>query len=166
MPEMDVEAYLAARLDDQIDYYEMAASRAKRRHLRLQSGIIVLSSLVAVMVEQPFAQGPVLRFGLAVVSLLVPTLTSLANFRKDGELWLSYRTMGELLKNEKFLFLTGSGRYRDEPAPFPALVEAVEGLLSAEHDRFRAVLAQSRQGATEEAGGEGPPAPRGPRHPA
>lgn len=150
MEEMDAETYLETRLDDQIDYYERAAERAKRNHMRLQTGILALSGLVTLLVEQPFPPTPGFRLAATAVSLLVPILTSLANFRKDGELWLSYRTMGELLKSERFLFLTGSGRYRDEPDRFAALVEAVEATLAAEHDRFRAVLAQTRKAGNEE----------------
>jgi hypothetical protein len=140
---IDVEGYLSGRLEEQIAYYEKAASRAKQMHLRLQGGLIVLSVMVPVAVNKDWTGWS--RYLVLIVALLLPAMTGLASFRKYGETWLSYRTTAELLKNEKYLFLTGSGRYRDNPYAFQDLVEAVESLLSAEHTKFRAFFAEARQ---------------------
>ena len=71
-------------------------------------------------------------------------LVGIANFRKHGEVWITSRTAEELLKNEKYLFLTQSGPYRGNPAAFPDLVEAVEAILTAEHRKFRSVFDQEK----------------------
>lgn len=142
---IDVERYLSGRLEEQIDYYEKAAGRAKQMHVRLQSGIIVLSVMVPVAVSQSKDWSGWLRFVVVAASLLLPAMTGLTSFRKYGETWISYRTTAELLKSEKYLFLTGSGRYRDNPNAFHDLVEAVEALLIAEHTKFRASFTEMRQ---------------------
>jgi uncharacterized protein DUF4231 len=144
---IDVERYLSGRLEEQINYYEKAASRAKQMHVRLQSGIIVLSVMVPVAVSRPQDWSGWLRFLVVAASLLLPAMTGLTSFRKYGETWISYRITAELLKTEKYLFLTGSGRYRDNPNAFHDLVEAVEALLIAEHTKFRASFTEVRQAA-------------------
>jgi hypothetical protein len=146
---IDVERYLSGRLEEQINYYERAANRAKLMHVRLQGGIIVLSVMVPVAVSHPQEWSGWQRFLVVAASLLLPAMTGLTSFRKYGETWISYRTTAELLKTEKYLFLTGSGRYRDNPNAFHDLVEAVEALLIAEHTKFRASFTEVRQAAGE-----------------
>jgi hypothetical protein len=143
VPTIDVEGYLSGRLDDQLAYYQTVGGRAKQMHLWLQSCIIVLSVMAPLAVNQNWQgwQRPLVLVG----ALVLPVMTGLASFRKYGETWISYRTTAELLKNEKYLFLTGSGRYRDNPHAFQDLVEAVETLLSAEHTKFRATYTEARQ---------------------
>lgn len=142
---IDVERYLSGRLEEQIDYYEKAAGRAKQMHVRLQSAIIVLSVMVPVAVSHPPESSEWLRFVVVAASLLLPAMTGLTSFRKYGELWTTYRTTAEQLKTEKYLFLTGSGRYRDNPNAFHDLVEAVEALLIADLTKFRATFTEVRQ---------------------
>jgi Protein of unknown function (DUF4231) len=144
---IDVERYLSGRLEEQIDFYEKAAARAKLMHVRLQGGIIVLSVMVPVAVSHPQDWSGWPRFLVVAASLLLPAMTGLTSFRKYGETWISYRTTAELLKTEKYLFLTGSGRYRDNPNAFHDLVEAVEAQLIAEHTKFRASFTEVRQAA-------------------
>ena len=144
---IDVEDYLSGRLEEQIVYYEKAAGRAKQMHVRLQGAIIVLSVMVPLAVSHPQDWSGWQRILVVAASLLLPAMTGLTSFRKYGETWISYRTTAELLKTEKYLFRTGSGRYRDNPNAFHDLVEAVEALLIAEHTKFRASFTEVRQAA-------------------
>lgn len=155
MAMIDAEGYVAGRLEDQIAYYDAAANRAKRTHLRLQTGILVLSVLMPVVVNRPAEGNAWLRYLILALAVLLPAMTGLAAARKYGEMWLSYRMAGELLKNEKYLFLTGSGRYRGNPNAFQDLVETVESLLSAEQTKFRAFFAEARHTAGTPGGGDG-----------
>ena len=41
---MDKETYLQERVDDQLAYYEKAASKAKKMHVSVQSTIIIVGS--------------------------------------------------------------------------------------------------------------------------
>jgi len=145
LPAIDVETYLTERLNDQITYYEKAAARSKQMHQRLQTAIIVFSVVVPVVVSRPPGWAGQYQPLVVVLALLLPVMTGLANFRKYGESWVSYRTAVELLKNEKYLFLTGSGRYRNNPNAVQDLVETVESLLSAEHNKFRSFFSEVRQ---------------------
>lgn len=140
---MDQAEYLKARVDDQIDYYEKSASKAKKEHVRLQTSVIVLALLVPVLVNAPELIPDLsipIRVTTTIVSLLVAILTGVANLRKPGDLWLTYRITEEHLKHEKFLFLTGSGKYAGVENQFSVFVDSIETTISREHDTFRSLI--------------------------
>ncbi len=140
---MDQAEYLKARVDDQIAYYEKSASKAKKEHVRIQTSVIVLALLVPVLVNAPelvpYLNMPT-RVITTIVSLLVAILNGVANLRKPGDLWLTYRMTEEHLKHEKFLFLTGSGKYAGAENQFSVFVDRIETAISTEHDTFRSLI--------------------------
>lgn len=147
---MDPDQYLEHRVDDQLRYYEAAATRQKRRHIWTQSIVIAFGTAVPVIVNLPeSAFGTDLTsFAKAVATLLsltVAILTGLANFRKFDDLWLSYRMTEELLKREKYLYLTRSGDYSEAETAFPLFVERVEQLISVEHSKFQTFIKEARR---------------------
>ena len=76
-------------------------------------------------------------------------LTGVANFRKFGDLWLTYRMTEELLKTEKFLFLTGSGKYHSASSPFAQFVPSIEEIVSSEHIKFRSIIEETAKPSEE-----------------
>lgn len=146
---MEQDVYLKGRVDDQITYYENAASRAKRWHIFYQVAIILLGLAVPVVVNLPnevFPGNPkAIQIIVTVMSLMLASFTGIANFRKYGELWLTYRATEESLKHEKYLWLTDSGRYRNASESFPEFVEQVEAIISSEHTRFRSIIEESKR---------------------
>ena len=155
---MDAGTYLEKRVEDQLSYYKKAANRAKRTYMWMQSSIIVLGLLVPVIVNIPSSWGSgegavnltvEIRIAVTVFSLTLAILTGILNFRKYGDLWLSYRLTEESIKHEKFMFLTRAGPYESEPA-FPPFVEKFESIVSAEHGKFRTLIEQARRPARAE----------------
>ncbi|BBO68685.1 hypothetical protein DSCA_26150 [Desulfosarcina alkanivorans] len=148
---MDIETYMTDRVDDQLKYYENAATRAKNTHVRTQAAIIILGLLVPVVTNLPSSWGPSIDIGpqikiaVTILSLTLAILTGLANFRKPGDLWLTYRMTEELLKHEKFLFITGSGPYFNSEKAGHDFVESIESIISAEHNKFRTIVDTTRR---------------------
>ena len=153
---MDKETYLQKRVADQLDFYEKAANKAKRHHVYVQSTIIILGLLVPVVVNLPTKWGDtfdgsiVIRIIVTILSLLLASLTGIANFRKYGELWLSYRMTEELIKNEKYLFLTSSARYVNQETAFSIFVQTVESIISSEHNKFRSIIEEAKRPAKDQ----------------
>ena len=149
----DAEAYLRERVDDQLRYYESAAGRAKRTHFRIQYVIIAFAAAVPVVMNLPSEFGGTnlsvaLRLSATAMSLTVAILSGLASFRKDGDLWLTFRGTEELLKQEKFLFQMQAGPYEDVPEDQSRLAmftARVESLISAEHTKFRFLIQESKR---------------------
>lgn len=149
---MQEEEYLNERVVDQLGYYSGAATKAKRMHIWLQTCIILMGILVPVVVNLPAEFFAAIRMSntaaITVLSLALAVLTGVSNFRKYGDLWLSFRGTEELLKKESFLFRTGSGRYKSCEAPFAAFVENVESIVSVEHEKFHSLIESSRRPTT------------------
>ena len=155
---MDAGTYVEMRVEDQLNFYEKAANRAKRTFMWMQTSIIVLGVLVPVIVNIPSSWGSgesavdlttAIKIAVTVFSLTVAILTGILNFRKYGDLWLSYRLTEESIKHEKFMFLTRAGPYTSEPA-FPSFVEKFESIVSAEHGKFRTLFEEARRPARAE----------------
>jgi len=150
---MDIEKYMTDRVDHQLKYYENAANKAKKTHVRMQTSIIVLGLLVPVVINLPSEWGPLgdvqalIKAAVTVLSLTLAMLTGLANFRKNGDLWLTFRRTEELLKHEKYLFLTDSGPYYNNEKAANDFVETIESIISAEHNKFRTLVEASKRPA-------------------
>lgn len=159
---MDIQKYMTDRVDDQLDYYKNAASTAKRSHFRMQTAIIVLGLLVPVVTNLPsewtlLGAGDIsthLRIAVTVLSLTLAILTGLANFRKPGDLWLTYRMTEELIKHEKYLFVTDSGPYYNNKKAAHDFVETIEAIISAEHNKFRTLVDTAKRSAAGQANGD------------
>ena len=148
--QMSVEDYLQTRVDDQLAFYSNAANRAKKMHTRVNAVIIGFGAAVPVVVNLPstFGQTDVslaIKLAATLMSLAVAVLTGWINFRKFGELWLSFRATEELLKQEKFLFITHAADYQDESQAFSLFVQRIEQAISSEHSKFRTLIEESRR---------------------
>ncbi|MDA1052310.1 MAG: DUF4231 domain-containing protein [Planctomycetota bacterium] len=148
--QMGVEDYLTSRVDEQLKYYSAAATRAKKMHTRAHALIIGFGAAVPVVVNLPSAIGATdislaVKLVATLMSLAVAILTGLVNFRKFGELWLTFRATEELLKQEKFLFITRAADYQDEAQAFSLFVQRVEQAISSEHSKFRSLIEESRR---------------------
>ncbi len=155
--QMTEEVYLKDRVDDQLEYYETAANGTKKVFNRMQLLIIVLGVLVPVAINFPvdfFPSGLTdaldlgVRLSVTIMSLIVAILTGILNFKKYGDLWLSYRMTEELVKHEKFTYLTRSGKYASDDA-FDKFVQTIESLISHEHNKFHTLIQDSNRPAAE-----------------
>jgi len=68
---------------------------------------------------------------ISVLGAVVVVCGALSRLGKYHENWLKYRETSELLKHEKYLFLTSTDPYENQP--FQLLVERVESIISAEN---------------------------------
>lgn len=145
---MDIDSYIENRVDSQLRYYGDAADTAKRRHVWTQTLIIVLGVTVPVVVNLP-SLSPAVEIGsrvaTTILSLALAILTGIANFRRFGDLWLNYRMAEEALKQEKFLFQTRSGDYAERDTAFRTFVLKTESIVSAEQNKFRALLEEQHR---------------------
>jgi hypothetical protein len=128
---MTPQEYLEQRLQDQIDWYDRKGSSAQRRFRTLRMLEIVLAASVPVfagLVEPP----SLMRIGTGLLGGLIVILAGMLSLNQFEEKWVQYRTTCESLKQEKYLYLTGTPPY-DASDAFATLVRRVEGLLSTEN---------------------------------
>ncbi|MFC1824387.1 DUF4231 domain-containing protein [Thermodesulfobacteriota bacterium] len=148
---MEIERYLKERVEDQLHYYENAANKAKNKHISMQTTIIVLGLLIPVVINLPNQWGILgdskgyITGIVTIFSLSLAILTGISNFRKYGDLWLTYRMTEELIKHEKFLFLTSSGAYYQSEKAANDFVQTIESIISSEHNKFRSIIEESKR---------------------
>ncbi len=126
---MDQKTFIESRVDDQIDWYDRKSSWNKIRYnvLSIVDTILLLSIIVVPLLTVPSVikiQGII-----ATAVLLSRGLASQFAFR---DRWQEYRTTAEILKHEKFLFLTKTGDYEHftEEDAFSEFVYKIEQLIS------------------------------------
>lgn len=153
---MDMTTYMTERVDDQLNYYEGAANKAKKNHMRFQITIILLGLFIPVVTNLPAKWIPItnspefIKAAITIMSLLLASLTGISNFRKFGEHWLSYRATEEQLKQEKFLFITSSGKYLDNKTAENVFVQSVESIISSEHQKFHTIIQDEKNVSCEQ----------------
>ena len=148
---MEQQKYLTDRVDDQINWYDVRSSRNKRWFLRLK----VLETVFALLI--PLLTGFIIsdtntdpiKITIGLLGVIIAAITNLITLFKFQENWIQYRTMAELLKHEKFLFLNKAGPYK-EGNSFSLFVERVENYLSKENAQWASYTKSKTEGHSKE----------------
>src|SRR5262245_48309564 len=112
-----------ARLEDQINWYDVKSARAQKRFKTLKILQLVTAGAVPLIAISsiPFSNLVTAVLGLAI--LIFEGLQQLNQYQAN---WISYRSTCEALRHEKFLFLGKAGPYKSEANPQSILAERVE----------------------------------------
>jgi hypothetical protein len=132
---MDVEQYMAERVDGQIKWY----SGKTRWNQKMYKTLRIIEIFAASTI--PFLTGYInentlhLKIVAGVLGIVIAFITALLSLYKFQELWVEYRTTSESLKHQKYLFLTKTSPY-DRDDAFRLFVENVEHLISKENSKW------------------------------
>lgn len=138
---MTDEEYLNKRLEDQIKWYSSKSQSAQRKYKRLKKFEIIVSLSFTVLgtyashtITIPcLSIGITIGFIITVISAVSSYLQFKQSLEKYHENWILYRQTCELLKHEKFLYITRSGGYATANNPFNDLVDRCESIISSEN---------------------------------
>ncbi len=159
--EMNIQDYIQERVDPQIGWYDSKSGYNKRCYRVLTILEIVLAAFIPLLVTQienvpeggmlgiPFINSLFLQFIVGFFGVLVVIFTGVLALGKYQEKWIKYRTTAEMLKHNKFLFLTATGQY-DGYEPDKLFVQTIERLISEENSDWKSELTSSK--SNEEAG--------------
>lgn len=137
---MDSTQYIEQRLDNQISWYDKKSKSFKISTIISKVLIILLSASIPFMVEMMHHNEELLKEMIFVFALLIGIVTGISSFMKFQEKWYSYRTTCETLRHQKYMFLTESGHYKDNPSKFNDLVLKVERTISKENSEWDLIL--------------------------
>ncbi len=127
---MNESEYLKSRLDDQYGWFEGKSAWNKQRYYTFQIIQIVAGALIPLLTAMSRYSPMIYVVGtLGVVVTVVGGILSLFKFHEQ---WIEYRTAAEALKQEKFLYETGSGPYAVSNR-LQVLVERVEAILGRQN---------------------------------
>lgn len=127
---MDPSEYVKVRLDDQINWYDKKSIRSQKIYKRLQTAEIVAAALIPLLSGYTNSH-PIIPLVVSVLGTVIVILAGITRLGKFHENWTDYRSTCELLRHEKYLYLTGTNPY--EERNFQLLVSRVESFISAEN---------------------------------
>ena len=128
---MTEQEYLTGRLDDQIAWYDGKSENSQFWYKVLSMTEYILAAIL-VPLGFFFFQEPCLKFLVSLIGALIAGVKYYSGLNKYHENWIQYRTTCEILKHEKYLYLTRSGGYAGEKS-FNQLVERCESIISSEN---------------------------------
>src|SRR5215210_274360 len=132
------------RLNDQLDWYDRKSGSNQKRYKSIKAMQLVLAGSIPV-VSLVGASWTI--WITAILGASVALLEGLQQLGKYDQLWIDYRSTAEQLKHEKYLFLAGSGPYRDleTKEALRLLAERVEERVSTEHAKWVSDVRQAGQ---------------------
>lgn len=132
------------RLNDQLDWYDRKSGSNQKRYKSIKVVQFVLAGSIPIfsLVGLSWAM-----WITAILGASVAFLEGVQQLGKYDELWINYRSIAEQLKHEKYLFLAGSGPYRDLEVKqaLKLLAERAEERVSTEHARWVDDVRQKQQ---------------------
>src|SRR5215210_8312296 len=123
------------RLNDQLDWYDRKSSSNQKRYMRIKAVQLVMAGSIPVF---SLVGAYWTMWMTAILGASVALLEGLQQIGKYDQLWIDYRSTAAQLKHEKYLFLAGSGPYRDLETneALRLLAERVEERVSTEHAKW------------------------------
>ncbi len=139
---MNEEQYIKERVEGQIQWYSQKSSANKSLHF-WTSGLVIVFSAIIPFLSGFLETGPVyLGYIVGVLGMFVAILTGVSSLVKFQEKWVKYRATSSLLKNEKYMYLTGSGYYKDDSKQFTEFVNRIESIMSKENSAWAEIMTE------------------------
>lgn len=120
------------RLEDQIRWYDSKSVAAQNNYKRLRMTEMIFSASIPVLVTFWSSKQGV-PIAVAILGACVAVFAGIHGLFNFQENWIEYRSTAEILKHEKYMFLTNSGIYQDNSNAFNQLVERTESIISREN---------------------------------
>nr|DAK21629.1 MAG TPA: Protein of unknown function (DUF4231) [Caudoviricetes sp.] len=127
---MDKDSYLEERLNNQIKWYDTKSTYHQHRFKILKYTEVSMGFLIPLIsIAKPIN----FEFFSATCAGAMLLCESFISISKHHDNWIDYRRTAESLKHEKYMFLTGTGVYKNEKDDFALLVERCETIISSEN---------------------------------
>ena len=129
--------YSEERLDGQIEYYSVNASKNKSNFHRSQIIIIIVGALIPVVNIIDFASLEI-RLISAILGAIIVGVAGITQLKKYHENWIMYRSTEEALKKEKYTYENNAGEYSglSDEEKDKRIVENTESIISNQNVVF------------------------------
>lgn len=127
---MNQEDYIKNRLDDQIVWYDKKSQNHQTWYKCLKYTEVFLGFIIPILATW---KPPCFAIISAICAGGILLCESFISISKHHDNWIDYRRTTELLKHEKYMFLTSTGVYKNEDDGFALLVERCETIISSEN---------------------------------
>lgn len=128
---MTPEQYMTERVDNQIEWFGKKSAKAKKWYICLQIAELLLSVSIPFIANFISDTTVIVKHLVSLFGISIAAITGMLVLMKYKENWTEYRIASELLKHEKFMYLTQCGAYAHYDR-FHIFVHTIEGILSRE----------------------------------
>lgn len=162
LPLMTDEEYLINRVEDQMNYFNSASSRNKKKYQRYKTMEFAIGATIPVLItfssacylgENLFGTGISLSNLLDILAatggIVLAYMSKKMELFEYFNLWKNYRANAEQLQHEMFLYQTNTRPYDDDNA-LNTLVENVENFLNQENMKWQSGQPQKKKEEEEE----------------
>lgn len=139
---MDIKEYIRERLDPQIEWYDKKSMKAQKYYKATQIIEIILASAIPLLTGYSKYSSwlPVI---IGIFGALIAIIESVTKLYKFHENWIQYRSTCELLKYQKYLYITKSSPYNTEEESVENIfIKNVENIISSENNQWKITNAE------------------------
>ena len=134
---MNMESYIEERVNNQICWYDNKSISAQKSYKRFQIIEIILATLIPLL--SSWAHLSVfISIIIGMLGVAIAIIESICKLNKYHENWIHYRATCELLKYQKYLFLTKSAPYNVQTETVENIfVKNIEHIISSENNQWK-----------------------------
>ena len=131
---MSPESYIIERVDEQLAWYDQKSGTNKIWHYRWQIVALLATSIIPILALS--SDDLKVRIAVACLGAVAAIAAGVMSMYQFRDQWVDYRATAEMLKYERFLFLTGSAPYNDTDS-FSSFVNRIESIIIKENSQWR-----------------------------
>ena len=135
---MNIQEYITNRLDPQIAWYDKKSLLCQKRYKLIQIVEIILAAIIPLL--SGYCNTLLISIIVGIFGIIITILESLTKLFKYHENWIQYRTTCELLKYQKYVFLTKSSPYNTTNETVENMfVKNIEQIISSENNQWKSI---------------------------
>ena len=134
---MNIEEYMATRVDNQIKWYSQKSGDAQKKYKCFQTIEIIFAAAIPLLSGYT-TKCSIIAVIVGILGAIIAIIESVSKLNNYHETWIQYRTTCELLKYHKHLYLTKSHPYNDSEETIDNIfVKNIENIISSENDQWK-----------------------------
>lgn len=134
---MDIEHYMKTRVDDQILWYDHKSLHCQKIYKICQTIEIIIAALIPLLSGYSGTHISIAII-IGIMGAVIAIIESITKLFKWHENWIEYRTTCELLRYQKYLYLTKSAPYNTKPETIDNIfVRNIENIISSENNKWK-----------------------------
>lgn len=135
---MNIQEYITNRLDPQIAWYDKKSLLCQKRYKLIQIVEIILAAIIPLL--SGYCNTFLISIIVGIFGIIITILESLTKIFNYHENWIQYRTTCELLKYQKYVFLTKSSPYNTTNETVENMfVKNIEQIISSENNQWKSI---------------------------
>ncbi len=143
---MTEQEYVEERIEDQIEWYNGKSMVFKKYYEWITYATISIGSIASILLVTTYMwpnNAKCITFLELILTAAVPILVGIDKTKQYQKTSILYRGVCEKLKQEKFLFATKTGEYKNDDR-FQIFVERCESIIATENQNWAQLNEKSK----------------------